>query len=173
MRFIRCAVWIVILMVLSGAAPAVLIAQDAAATPAVAAPWWHSLLSSEAVWNVVGGVVAALLGWVGLYLRGKAAKAGVDEATLDAVQAGAIDTYHAFVRAAKARTGGMTAEEAATARKMAYASAIRLAAGPAKDALLKMAEPTFNALLERMLGSMKRSNAGPAGTGDGSTPPKA
>lgn len=156
-------------LVLTGCTPAC--AGDPAAPAPEGGSLWVYLLSSEAVWNVVGTLLAILLAvltrtaWV---QRAKAAMDSVDAELYKTVEAAAIKTYYSSVKGVKemAADGKITKAEvkakAVEWRDEAYQTAKDLAAGPAKDALIKLARPAFDAMLEKVIGKMKRENSTPA-----------
>ena len=133
----------------------------------VAAPWWHSLLASDTMGNVVAGALAILVAWLGKTARAQKIRDLVDDETEKRVEAAAIHTYHELWKGIKAKYGDSDVPEAQKAEARAHAfdsfiaGAKEMDKGPVKDALLEIGKHTFTAVLERKIGEMKRTNSTP------------
>lgn len=146
-------------------APLVALADGSAPVPAPApqGSWLVSLLGNDSIWQAIGGMLTLILGWAANTARVKAAKQQVGVEVWNALEAGIIKTYYDTVKSLKAAAVDhkITPEEATALRAEAWENAKTIAAGPAKDALIAMAKPAVDALIERILGSMKRTNSTP------------
>jgi len=123
---------------------------------------WVYLLSSDAVWNVVGSILAILLAILTRSAWVQKVKAKVDEEVWTALEAGVIKTYHDEVKVLKAAAEDrkISREEAENLRSVAISNAKAIATGAGKKALETMARPVLDSMIERLVGKLKKTNSG-------------
>ena len=135
----------------------------APATPEPAAVWWVSLLGSDAFWNAVAVALTFLIAMLSKMAWVQNAKKNVNSEVWNSFEAAVIKTYHEKVKQLKGAAGDhkITPEEAAALRTAAWDSAKEIAVGPAKGVVVSMARPAADAIIERVLGYVKRNNSTP------------
>lgn len=163
------AKWIAVFFLAGFAATAlVCIAQEAAMPAAAPVPAteagpskWQWLLSLEALWNAVGLIGAALVGWIFKIIISTAAKTDSEREAFAALEQAIVETYQEFVSLAKdaASDGKLTAEEKIKARELAYSKAMAIAKGPALALLQAWGKPRIMALIERIVAKYKGAPA--------------
>jgi len=116
--------------------------------------WWETLLTSEAVWNVVGAGLLFVLGLVMNLLR----KKGVEEQAIDTLRTAIAQVTDDFVvwRKRAAADGKLTKEERTQAVDLAKAKAKELASGPVLKLLLRWGEDRLSGLVSRIVQGEKK-----------------
>jgi hypothetical protein len=111
--------------------------------------WLDTLLTSEAVWSIVGLILAALLGYIWRFL----AKQGVEAEAIDTLRNAVSTVGDEFVvwRKRAAKDGKLTAEERAEAKKLAVDKAKELATGPVLRVFSKWGADKLSALINRVV----------------------
>ena len=111
--------------------------------------WVYSLLTSEAVWSLLGVVLTALLGFVWRLL----ARVGVETEAVDTLRNAVSLVGEDFVvwRKRANEDGKLTAGERTEAKDLAIAKAHTLATGPVARMLTKWGVQKLSALITRVV----------------------
>ena len=111
--------------------------------------WLDSLLTSEAVWSLVGVLLTAFLGFVWKQV----AKVGVETESIDTLRNAVSLVGDEFVvwRKRANADGKLTAEEREEAKTLAIAKAHTLATGPVSRMLTKWGVQKLSALITRVV----------------------
>jgi hypothetical protein len=111
--------------------------------------WVYSLLTSEAVWSLLGVVLTALLGFVWRLL----ARVGVETEAVDTLRNAVSLVGEDFVvwRKRANEDGKLTAGERTEAKDLAISKAYEIATGPVAKMLTKWGTVKLSALITRVV----------------------